>query len=90
MTGRVTDLVVQNDCPDEAQGQLLIAIHDVVRSDVDQLDLHHRQCSKRKGTRDKACCGGGESGRGTREGVAERVEQGQRWVSGTGNEPSGT
>ena len=32
-------LEVEDDCPNEAEGELGVAVHDVLPSDVDQLDL---------------------------------------------------
>ena len=35
----VSYLEVEDDCPNEAEGELGVAVHDVLPSDVDQLDL---------------------------------------------------
>ena len=35
----VSYLEMEDDCPNEAEGELGVAVHDVLPSDVDQLDL---------------------------------------------------
>ena len=35
----ISYLEVEDDCPNEAEGELGVAVHDVLPSDVDQLDL---------------------------------------------------